>query len=135
MDLGERVYIVAMIDTYLRVMEMALTQSQVEIGQLSHTLDVTSQGKLSPYILGPSDLFQTLQQISLQLPSHLSFVVPLREDIIFSYHKWATVHSAALGEVTKLFIEIPLKDSNQYFHTYRVLPWPSIINGTDMPLI
>ena len=76
---------------------------------------MTSLGQLSSVLINPYNLSVILQQVNLQLPAGLSMLTGLSIQEMYVYYTVAVVHAVATYKSIRLFVEIPLKDSDRYF--------------------
>ncbi|CAG0885726.1 unnamed protein product [Darwinula stevensoni] len=99
------------------------------------TLNTAAQRRLSPYLITPNQLFQTLQNISLKLPTDRTLAVPLSPDSIFIYYHWADLRTMAVANQLRMFLTIPLKTFDRSYNLFQSIPIPMRIQGTPLAMI
>jgi hypothetical protein len=125
----------SLVQISIRRLTMATLRLQNEISQLNHVLEAAARNRLSPYLVQPDYLFQILQNISLELPVEMALAVPLKKDTTFVYYHWGDVKTAAVKDVLRMFVTIPLKTLERNYELFQIVSLPIPIEHTDLSMI
>jgi hypothetical protein len=118
--------------SFMTAVQYVIQRCQTHLRDLRSGWEAVSRGKLSPQILPPEELLQSLEWVSARLPLDLQMVAPPGRETLSLYYDMARVVAAASGDKIRLFIYIPLSGPNRFFYLYRVRPIPMFIEQSNL---
>lgn len=122
------------INSNIRILQTLTYEIGNNLNQLETAWSLLKQHRLSPYFIPPQQLFSSLTQIENNLPGDLHLPTPLEKEFIFIYYDISKVTVAIDSDFLHLYIEIPLRAPNRFFHLYRAVPLPVLLPNSSLSI-
>lgn len=105
------------------------------IDNLEAAIAITALGRLSQHFLPPTTFLEILLRVQPHLKQGNSFLTGLTIEKIYPYYDLCQVHLATMGPVIRLFVRVPIKETNKFFKLYKVVPLPYHLPGSSAAII
>jgi hypothetical protein len=129
--------------TYMRELEYAIIQIQIQVREIRNGLSCTLLGKLSTNLVPPKTLHMILRNVSTHLPDGYTMFAGTKWNNIHLYYEYSTVTVLANTHGMGVIVSVPLKTYDRHFTMFRIITLPYKVQGlgqyvqleTDFPFL